>query len=801
MIPYTHRIIGELFDIMKFVKNVDDLKNFTFDFFDSFLSSDLSEKMVNYFLLGAGNFDELVALTKEQPSSAGLSPKDTFEYGEVILQLRDYKDLLKKFVEYLLACDYYEQLSAFLNRIFLQQIGPVKYHSSRKDYTIRERYFDRFVEIINYCEIPKDLYSKFFLKIFNSDSNSYMFFYKEPLKEYLDIFLKNGNQDFVEKLVEEKAPQQQAPLSTKMESINNLRSLISDYVNGDLSSGSLIRGVMDQDKGQAIGIIETYLASDDDTVIHACELLMLLDDKHAREDLKAVFENTKSIKVKAFLEKNCGFASLSTFASKEQFLQYVDSNVEKIQDRLYGIRLTRYYKKYNLKSTGIDGKVLTFILDTFRSKDSDEFVSQFGEYFKFVDTYTMQCLCNIVFEVACERDRLLSSLWAIRFISCFGSSTLLEKVFENMKSWIVLADLRRPCEYFLDIMSQCARREVLDGIRMLLDLDLSPRQRKSLEQKLELFSESNKEDIEQVKDKMVYDLDFDSTGTRIIELNRRKVVAKINIDCTISLYNYDTMKPARINSRENYNWEDVHTYIKSCEKKIKEQKKRLYSAFLEFRNYDNESFKKCILDNNLLNFLSQHVFWGRYRNDNLVEVCIVREGRLSHLLGNMLMPDSEYTIAMLQPIDAVNIKDKIQGYIEPLFDQLDFPYFTKADINPNVNYVDKLSGTFCNAQLFITRLQKLKYKVADLDIQKTFGMLVKKNENLGLITTVEFDRVPLSGYDCPTTLSKIRFYELNKRNENIKASTFDKSTALMLTNINPHVLSNELALILNACRN
>ena len=50
---------------MKFVKNVDDLKSFTFDFFDSFLSSDLSEKMVNYFLLGAGNFDELVALTKE----------------------------------------------------------------------------------------------------------------------------------------------------------------------------------------------------------------------------------------------------------------------------------------------------------------------------------------------------------------------------------------------------------------------------------------------------------------------------------------------------------------------------------------------------------------------------------------------------------------------------------------------------------------------------------------------------------------------------------------------------------------
>ena len=40
---------------MKYVRNYTDFKKYTFEFFDSFLPPDLSEKMVNSFLLGLGD--------------------------------------------------------------------------------------------------------------------------------------------------------------------------------------------------------------------------------------------------------------------------------------------------------------------------------------------------------------------------------------------------------------------------------------------------------------------------------------------------------------------------------------------------------------------------------------------------------------------------------------------------------------------------------------------------------------------------------------------------------------------------
>ena len=146
---------------MKYLRNFEDLKKFTFEFFDSFLDSNLSEQMANNFLLNLSQENlENIAVQKLKDSNAEIEPISS--YGEVILQLNGYKDLLKKYVELLLKAEKYEYLCEFLNRIFLQQIGDAKYRSSRKQYSIRERYFDRFVEITIYCEIQKSILQTFF---------------------------------------------------------------------------------------------------------------------------------------------------------------------------------------------------------------------------------------------------------------------------------------------------------------------------------------------------------------------------------------------------------------------------------------------------------------------------------------------------------------------------------------------------------------------------------------------------------------------------------------------------------------
>ena len=187
---------------MKYVRNIDDLKRYTFEFFDAFLPQEIADKMVNYFLLNLGEEERLVPVAVNYLKSSNVDLNAIADYGQVILQINDYRELLRKYIELLLRAESFEAICVFLNSIFLQQIGDVKYKSVRKDYSINERYFDRFVEITIFCNIKKELFIPFFVAIFNSEAKSRMYDYKEPLKEYLDLFFKEGeDSEFISKLL------------------------------------------------------------------------------------------------------------------------------------------------------------------------------------------------------------------------------------------------------------------------------------------------------------------------------------------------------------------------------------------------------------------------------------------------------------------------------------------------------------------------------------------------------------------------------------------------------------------------
>ena len=791
---------------MKYLRNFEDLKKFIFKFFDIFLDSNLSEQMANNFLLNLSQESlENIAVQKLKNSNVELEPISS--YGEVILQLNGYKDLLKKYVELLLKAEKYEHLCEFLNRIFLQQIGDAKYKSSRKQYSIRERYFDRFVEITIYCEIQKELFMPFFVAIFNCDSTSRMFDYKEPLKEYLDIVLKPGQDDeFISRLLNNTSKvgiNEYAQTST----LKTLNILIDGFVSGEMNNTNIIKQALTNHLQEGFNILENLLNSHDSEVQYkACQLLLLIKfDKRVKDRIKYLYENTSNQKVKNLLEKECGFSSLKTFSSEGEFLDAVDKSVSQIQERLYGARLKRYYEKYNLDNTGINGKVLTFVMQTFKEKDSNIKLSFYKNYFKFVDKNILEKLCFVVFEVAIYRDKLLSSKWALRLIATFGSRELLLSLCDTLDVWFNNSKTTASAKYFLELLSETGKEELIEICKVLLNNDqLSNKQIKFLQDKIKNLSNTTNQNLEEVKDKLTDDLGFDENGSRTFVMPNRTLRAQVEKDCTIKLYNFKTDKPARLKDDVFYNGISFKKYIKSLEKEIKKYKKRLYSAFLEFRNYNSETFKTCIIENPLLNYLSQFVVWGRYKKDKLYEVCALNNSKLEHIVGNMINKEdeSEYTIAPLQPLDCASIKEKLKEKIKyTLFNQFDFPVYDVNNFAINSTSVDCFSGVFCVAKLFITRLEKLKYKINDLDKRYEYSTLVKENANLNLLTVVEFEKVKLGHEDNSTTISKVKFYNLNKLAKSGKTYVLNNDEPKIIGDIEPHVFSNELALIYLACKN
>ena len=790
---------------MKYVRNYTDFKKYTFEFFDSFLPPDLSEKMVNSFLLGLGDKESLERQTLSYIKFQPLDYLEVADYGEAILQLNDYKDLLKKFVELLLKSNSYEALCTFISRIFVPEIGDVKYHSHKKDYTIFERYFDRFVEISIYCNIDRSLCTPFYLALLNSDTNSRMFVYKEPLKEYLEVYLKDGDEDdeFISALLSNANNVSIGALSSAG-NVKTIKMLLTEYANGEFTNSMIIKKILLKNKQDGFNVIEELLSSEDENVrFKAVQMLVLIkEDRRVFDRLKFLYQNSSDSKTRTYLEKECGFTSLVPFDSKEAFMRYVDNNVKTIQERLFGARLRRYYDEQGLKNEGIEGKILTFVMDFFKNKDIDNQLGFAKDYFRYVDEEVLSKLANVVCQVAIHRNRLQGSKWSLRLIAVFGDRKLIIDMIEILKDWSVNNVKDVYTKYFVSLLAEAKRQEIIEVVRELEKLELNKKQRKFLDEILTQFSVSTNQNIEQLNDKLVDDYGFDKDGKMEIKLASKTLILQIESDCSISIFNKKTGKRARIREADEINGESLRFFIKRMIKEIKTQKKRLFASFLEFRQYSCDTFKECILDNNLLNFLSKNLFWGRYKGDKLVEVCVLKDDTLTHAVGNLIIENfEEYQIALVQTMDIEEYENSLKGRITPLFDQFDFPVFRPIDLKLNASYVANLSGTFCNAKLFVTRLQKLKYKINDMDETLSFGTLVKTNKNLDLLTSVEFDKVNSKNLDCSTTLSRVTFYRLSKLTKSQKHYNIDQKEALVLSDINSRVLSNELALISLACRN
>ena len=784
---------------MKYVRNFDDFKRFSFEYFDSFLTPELSEQMVNSFLLNIGNKEHLTNSTLEVIKSRPLGENEVAEYGEAILQLGDYKDILKRFVELILLSKSYEQLCAFLNRIFLPQIGDRKYHSHKKDYSINERYFDRFIEIIDFCKIEKSLYSPFFLAILNSTSESKMFIYKEPLKEYLDVFLSGDDDSFVSGLL---SSDNKTGIDeyTSLNNQKTAKSLIYDFAFGEINNSSVIKKLLVKNKQDSFLILDELLKNDDEQVRFRTVMMLVLikEDRRVMDRLKYIYRTTTDGKVKSYLEKECAFNPLENFASEETFLSYVDATIESVQERLFGARLKKYYEDEGLDYSGLNGKILTFVLEFFKSRENNVQLAYVKEYLKFVDKKIMGKLANVVYKVGIARDKLAKSKWALRLIAVYGGETLM-----NDTTRVLLAKNQKESnlKYFVDLLSQAGNGHIVNVVKDLLTLDLSPKLERFLNEKLKAYSVASNQNYDDIQDKLVSDFGFSKNGEREFVLNTKTLVAKINSDLSISIINKSTGKKARLQAGDEYEGVNLKIYLKDIEKGIKKERKRLYNAYLEFRQYDLESFKSCILDNNLLFFLSTRLFWGKYKIEGLAEiVTLEQDGSFKHVAGNMLI-EGDYTIAILQAIDGVDYINVLDGRIDSLFDQFSLPVYVPNESTMNTNYVDVANGTFCNAKLFVTRLEKMKYKINDLDAKGEFGMLVKENQGLNLLTCVMFDRVNLHNLDMSTTLSRVCFFDLNKVSKSGKNFNLNLSEALMIGSINVRVLSNEIGLILNATKN
>jgi len=83
-----------------------------------------------------------------------------------------------------------------------------------------------------------------------------------------------------------------------------------------------------------------------------------------------------------------------------------------------------------------------------------------------------------------------------------------------------------------------------------------------------------------------------------------------------------------------------------------------------------------------------------------------------------------------------------------------------------------------------------------------YSVLAKENKNLDLLTVVQFDKVRMGNEGAyTTTISKIMFYKLSQLTKEKKRYILSNDAAIMLGEMSPKILNNEIAQIHLACKN
>lgn len=766
---------------MKILKSIEDFEKYFKEALGDSFDSETTQELVRFITYNKGDSEILRKIRNGKTL-----PDKVVEFGECIFQLQNYRDVLKNFVEVLLWTESYEQLCLFVNRLFVPHIGNVHYKSAG-EYTLEQRYFDRFVEIIQFCDIDRELLIPFFVRIFKSGGRSLLFNYKAPLGEYMKIFANQGDEDIF-KYFDASKDLRGIDYFLAIDKFKTINMLIDGFIMQQSNMAVEIKNFIVHHKAEALEILGPKLKDSDPS--HVLRALMLLSAFKGSVEVDSlilnIYQNTTSNKIKTFIQKELDFESAKKFTSEAEFLDEVERTTDKVQQRLYGLRLTRYFEEENISNN----KVVTYIMESFKRLERETLLKFMDDRFKFVDENIRHSLARIVFRVATERGALESSKWALRLIAVLASGDMLEQMLDVVVT--LHKKNKKIAEYFVLCVILSLRSDAIAFIKKL-KLNVDSKGQKFIDKMLEIYASNSGRNIEEIFDEMANDFGL-VRGQRLFSLDKRAVKVAV-VNGKVLAINNKTGKPARIAGGIADDGIDLKKYIAELQNEVKLQNKRFYHTFLNNRTYSRQQFVKLILNHDLLGVLAEGLLWGKYKNGRLHEAFKVVDGQCLHISGTYVLDGEDYYVALVHPldIDAELLKDQV-GVLS--INQLGFYKFVPSQ--PNAVWVDSFAGMFVNAHMFITRLQKLTYRLNG-KVDNMYNSMVKANKNTNLLTEVEFDNIKLGDErNYTTTISKIRFYKLDSLLRDGKNYIINRAEALPVGTVDERVFSNELALIFMA---
>ena len=654
--------------------------------------------------------------------------KDTNELStlaELIFQLNEYEPALCNFIKMLLYTKHYTGIVVFLEKLFVAHVGSCIYNSKNKEYSHKERFFDRFIEVVKSTDIELVDYLPFLFAIIEDNDKTEISDFVEPCLEYMQILYRE-NFGEVKQFVNENPSLKNTYYTLGLE-FNTQGALYEIFNSDEGADDAIFAKILKHYYQDTMAFFDKNLESAGDKKFHYVKILASIENPEVTARLENLYDEETNEEIKAFIKTKLGIADVTNLGCyPKHFIVTAMKKVSEPQERTLGVAFEHMPLKFN-DGEEADNVVKTYLINIF--KQEKDLLNLYG-LSEIKDLFNPADLLNFaesIFNSLKKFDDIKSAKWAIRFISLIAKDSLEEQIFDFIQD-LYKQKRSKEAKYFVECLIYAKNPKVLELIKKL--------------------SEDNE-----------YNFNSDK-------------------DYYISLY-------TELNEVKTSDVQDLLVNDEVTEETLNKQKDRLYKNFIANKSYTKEQFKETFINKKVFNTLAQNLVFGEYKQNRLLNLFVLDGDQIKYISGNTNEQEGETNIKIAHSLDLDDRFENAKNYFaNPTFVQFNNTTFAIKDSEKTLTKMGNMQGILINALKFISNMQNFGFvKNIANENDDTTEMIHISNE-LNLLAEVSFE-APVTTITQTASLGNIRFYKLNQCLKNGGAYIINKANALALGAVEP----------------
>lgn len=653
--------------------------------------------------------------------------EETTKLAELIFQLRDYLPALENYVKMFLFTKYYDGVYYFLSKLFVAHVTGANYNSKNYQYSLQERFFDRFIEIVKTSDLNIFDYIEFLFNIVENETSA-IGIWKRPAIEYLQTLLREQEAEVISFVKNNKQYQKTYfELMLEVNSQKAIAMLFNDVLEtkmNDQLSGLLLKKYFDE----VMSFFDKNLPNAGDKRFHYIKLLCQIGNTtEVQTRLQYLYEDEQDVVIKDYIKSKLGIKdnnAVNYACNSLNFITLANKKVTKPQNSVMGIDFNTLNAEFKDTKAPASDVVKTFIISLFSQNKELENLSNLKNVCNnFEDG--LYGFANTLYQKVSTFPDINRARWAIRLICVASYGTLEQDLYDLCYALFTNGFKQKQAKYLLKCLICSKKKNVLDLLQQLSDENVEDFL-KDKQEYFDLYSKQNNISISDLSDKLAND-----------EISEQALVL---------------------------------------------QGKKLYKSFVENKKYSPVLFEEMFVCKKLYNELAQGLIFGEYKNERLYSIFVLKDKTKEYILDTKPFADSQMYIKLVHSLDLdEKYEDAKKWFSNKYVQQLGNITFDVKKFNKSIA-VGSMHGMLINTDKFLANIAKYDFiPNINPDKQEIDAMLYLSTQS-NLLAEVEFE-TPIRSQVTTSSLGNIRFYKLSDCIKHNDYYILNKSNSLPIKDI------------------